>query len=202
MAVYTTFLAATSEELEAAFPGWFKPLAKPVKRTTINPFTKKPQTYDSREPEDALRPSAPASRPVVVATQGDYQAYLRDRLPPGVHALPKLAAKGVLSTHVEQLLAVVGTRAEEPLLPALFPPGGSQATGKTLDVLPGWGVEALASLSDGALPQIGEQLVKAEGWFADEGWAVKDCTWLLGELRSVALRAREGQRALYLLTEA
>jgi hypothetical protein len=202
MAVYTTFFAATAIELEAAFSGWMKPLSKPVKKTSINPFTKQPVTYDSWEPEEASRPAPPAARPVVVAMRGDYQAYLRNRLPSGLQALPNLAAKGVLSTHVEQLLAVVAKRAEEPLLPALFPPGGSAATGKTLDVLPGWGVEAIASLRTDALPVQGEALATAEGWFADEGWAAKDCTGLLGELRDLAARAFGERRALYLLTEA
>jgi hypothetical protein len=119
-----------------------------------------------------------------------------------MQALPKLAAKSVLSPHVAQLLAMVGRRAEEPLRPALFPPGGSAATGKTLHALPGWGVEALAVLADDALSGLGEQLVTAEGWFADDGWAAGDGTWLLGELRRVAREAREGQRGLYLLTEA
>ena len=203
MAIYTTFFAATAEELEVAFPGWLKPLAKPVKKTSINPFTKQPVTYDSWEPDEALHAPAPvpAPRPVVVAIQGDYTAYLHDRLPTGMHALPKLAAKGVLSPHVEQLLAAVAKRPEERLVPALFPPGGSAGNSKTLDALPDWGVAALAGVPDEVLPQLGEQLVQAKGWFADEKWAAKDCIRLLGELRSVALKAREGQRALYLFTE-
>jgi hypothetical protein len=202
MAVYTTFFAATAIELEAAFGGWMKPLSKPVKRTSINPFTKQPVTYDSWEPEEASAPAPPVARPVVVAMRGDYQTYLRSRLPSGLQALPKLAVKGVLSTHVEQLLALVAKRAEERLLPALFPPGGSAATGKTLDVLPGWGVEALASLRTDALSPLGEALATAEGWFADEGWTEKDCTGLLGELRDLAVKAVGERRTLYLLTEA
>jgi hypothetical protein len=202
MAVYTTVLAATASELDSAFPGWRKPLPKPVKKTRINPFTKKPQTYESWEPEDVVSDDLNKPGPGVVQIHGDYQTYLRERLPARLKTLPMLAAKGVLSTHVEQLLAAVAGRAEERLLPAMFPPGGSAATGKTLDVFPAWGIEALAELVDDALPSIGEQLATAEGWFADEGWTPRDCSSLLGELRRMALNAREGQRSLYLLTEA
>jgi hypothetical protein len=206
MAVYTTFFAATASELEAAFPGWKKPLPAPVKRTTINPFTRTPQTYDSWEPDEVLiQPSAAPSTPPaprVVAMQGDYQSYLRQRLPAGLHGLPLFPAKGVLSPHVEQLLAAVAGRAEEHLKPALFPLGGSRATGKTLDVLPAWGAEALAGLDHTASSGIGDRLATAEGWFADDGWGAADCARLIGDLRDIALKARETRRSVYLLTEA
>jgi hypothetical protein len=180
MAVYTTFFAATVSELEAAFPAWKKPLPKPVKRTTVNPFTKKPHTCDSWEHEEVLGQQVPAAKPRVIAMRGDYQDYLRQRLPARLERLPMLPANGVLSPHVEQILAVVANRAES-LMPALFPPGGSTATGKTLDVLPTWGVEALASLDPTALIAIGDKLATSEGWFADEGCAPEDCTRLLAK---------------------
>jgi hypothetical protein len=201
MAVYTTFFAAQPSDLAGAFPGWRQPLPSPVKRTRVNPFTKKPQTYDSWEPEDIEPGPARAANPRVVPIRDDYQTYLRERLPAAMRTWPQLPTKGVLSPHVEQLLAVVGGRAEERVVPALFPPGGS-ASGTTLDVLPAWAIEALASVRSEAVRSLGQQLATAEGWFADESWAREDCAGLIESLNTLALKARDGARRLYLLTEA
>ena len=204
MAVYTTFFAATASELHAAFPGWLEPLRAPVRKTSVNPFTKKPVTYDSWEPEEVFSSQAALSKisaPTVVAIKGDYQAYLQGRLPKGVHALPHLAAKSVLSPHVEQLVAVVASRDKEALRPALFATA-SMETNATLDRLPTWGVDALANVDDGTISRLGDTLATSEGWFSDEGWKAADCAWLVRELRRVALEARARGGDVYLLTEA
>ncbi len=201
MAVYTTFFVATRSELEGALPDWRRPLASPVKRTRINPLTKQLQVYDSWEPEEVRSERIPAAKPRVVEMRGDYQTYLKERLPVALRTLPQLPTKGVLSPHVEQLLAVVAGRPEERLLPALFPPGGS-ATGKTLDGLPSWGVDALAAIGRHAILSIGQRLVANEGWFSDEGWPADACATLLQGLNSLAAQARDAKRGIYLLTEA
>jgi hypothetical protein len=196
MAVYTTFFAATDAELKAAFTGWLAPLPTPVKRTRMHPVTKKAMTYDSWEPDDASK--APASPPnrVLVSGEGDHAGFAHTRLPMGVQALPHLAAKSVLPPHVEQLLGILAGRTEERLRPALFPPGGS-ATGTTLDVLPDWGVEAVAMASNADLPRFAETMASSDGWFADEGWPADACADLLHGLRRIAVDSRTRHGCLY-----
>jgi hypothetical protein len=201
MAVYTTFFAAQPSELAGALPGWRQPLPSPVKRTRVNPFTRQPQTYESWEPEHIEPRPTPLANPRVIEMRGDYPTYLRERLPAGMRTWPHFPTKGVLSPHVAQLLALVGGRAEERLVPALFPPGGS-ASGTTLDVLPAWAIDTLADVQRDAIPSLSKQLATAKGWFADEGWGVEGCAGLLEGLHALAFKARDGVRRLYLLTEA
>lgn len=50
MGVLTDFFRATPEELRAAFTGWKEPLQTPVRRSGVNPFTKKPIEIVSWDP--------------------------------------------------------------------------------------------------------------------------------------------------------
>jgi len=202
MAIYTTVFAATSAELHAAFPGWRTPLASPVRRKGVHPFTKEPITYDSWEPEDdvpAVTSDVTFPAPSVVVMSGDYSAYLEGRLPAGVARLPHLAAKSVLSPHVDALLAAVAGQAMTALRPGLFPPRSS-GSDACLDLWPAESVPLLAGIGEAAKPALRKRIAEAE-WFADEEWALSDVTWLLDGLIRVAKAAAPAGRSLFLLTE-
>jgi hypothetical protein len=200
MAVYTTFFAGNEVDLDEGFLGWRRPLAAPVKRTSVNPFTKQSYTYDDWEPEDDDVGDEPAfPRKLVTAIKGDYAAYLEGRLPDRVRSLQHLAVKSVLSPQVDELLAVLAKEGVDRLHPARFPPRRAES-GAMLDVLPDAGVLVLAKSTDGELVDAARQL-STEGLFADDRWPADACADLFRSLRGLAIQATRRTLRMFLLTE-
>src|SRR5687768_15677660 len=126
MAIYTTFFVAWPGDLPAGFPGWKLPLTVPVRREFRNPFTKELVSVDTREP-DWPAEEEPVAMPQhrAVVTQGRYEDYFENRLPPFVRAREHWAAKGLSDIEIEPLLRAV--RVDIELHSPIYAPPSSGA---------------------------------------------------------------------------
>lgn len=209
MAIYTTFFLCEQLELQPAFPGWKLPLAKPTIRVTKNPFTGEQITIESRAPawDDVDPDELPSQEMSVVAIQGDYAAYLENRIPPFVRSKPHWCAKSLTSVELEPLIfaAVSDDGVVETALYAR--PG----LGAGIERLPDEFTNCLKHADEIALNKI------AEKWAAE--MSTPDCThsvggtrvqddMTVGEAMSVISRLaelakkHEKLQSMYLLTEA
>lgn len=209
MAIYTTFFVHAPEGLDAAFPGWKRPLPEPVKRTYRNPFTGVKTELETREPEwdededDAC--DAPQG-PSVVAIEGDYAAYLESRLRPAVAAAPHWCSKGFTTLELDELHALLGF--EGPATsPAMF---CNPMLGHILVELSPQLDAALSRAPQSELWELSEKWAAAmstpkhthsgTGDRIVPDWTREDARARLEPIAGVAARAEPGQRT-YLLIE-
>src|SRR5262245_1209607 len=107
MAIYTTFFLCHPNELLPSFPGWKEPLAVPVKRTRMNPFTREQVTVVTREPEWNEVGSSELQVPEfeVVSIEGSYARYLEQRIPRSIQLRPHWCAKNLTSIELAPLIS-------------------------------------------------------------------------------------------------
>lgn len=209
MAIYTTFFLCEHSDLLAAFPGWKAPLAKPEVRVTKNPFTGDEVRIESRAPAwDDLDPDElPLPDVGVVAIQGDYSAYLENRIPAFVRSRPHWCAKGLTSVELE------------PLIFAAIADDGVLETALYAHPVLGAGIERFPDEFTNRLKSADEQTLNkiAEKWAAEMstpdythsvgGTRIQDDMTVgeaLGVITHIAALAKkhESRQSMYLLTEA
>ncbi|HEY1695206.1 MAG TPA: hypothetical protein VGG39_23725 [Polyangiaceae bacterium] len=197
MAMYSTIIGATQEELGMAFTGWRRPLGAPVKREGRNPFTGGPVTYDCWDPDPAAAAAGlelQAPRAEVAAIRGDYHVYLERRLDVRVRPLPHACMKGFTELHVEDLCREFGV-APSPH-PALFPPAAQSGHG--LYRIPA--VAELAGVAAGGIDVRARSLAARE-WFSTLETGVDDASLFLFHASRLARQCAAAGRDLYLLSE-
>ena len=207
MASYSTFFLCEPSRLEGGFPGWKLPLPIPATRTSINPFTGEEMTITSRTPEwsDA---NVVVPEYGVVNIQGDYQAYLEQRIPPFVASLPHWCAKNITSVELTPLVSAVCQRNVEELeIPLYAHP--SIAAG--IEQFPADFASKLASVNESGLAAIAKQWAAAmstpefthsvSGVRLQDDWSFDGAFGLLQPIHQLAKRVDQTE-SLYLLTEA
>jgi hypothetical protein len=203
MAIYTTFFLCVPKELHSGFPGWKKPLAKPVRREVRNFLTGQLIAIQTREPEwgdeESDEPQPPRR---VVSIKGRYKDYLETRLPPFVRDCPHWAAKDLTELEISPLIEAVGLRSG--LEPALYSPPSRSGF---VQVFPSAFPTTLGTIDQphvahawAAVMSSPEYAETADGEMVSDGWTATTALSVLKPLTALAERATKGQR-LYLLTE-
>ena len=208
MAIYSTFFLANAEQLPPAFPDWKQPLPEPVTRTTLNPFTREEMTITTRAPEwDDFDPNSMAfPTPQVVAIEGDYQAYLENRIPPFVQTQPHWCAKNLTNVEIEPLVDAATGSDGARLESALY---AHRALGCGLEMLPD-------TFSNAVLDAANDITAVADKWakamshpdYTHNGlgdrimddWTTDQALSILNPIVEL-LQQRSGSQSLYLLIE-
>ena len=210
MAIYSTFFLSAPEQLHSGFPGWKLPLPQPVTRSTINPFTLEKMTIETRAPEwDDVDPDdLPFPDMAVVAIEGDYQAYLEQRLPPFIQSQPHWCSKGLTLVELDPLIGIVTGIDEKRLETPLY---AHPSLGSWIAQFPSDFFEHLTAAEEAAITAVAEKWAATmstpeythsmDGNRLSEGWTVEDASGILSNITELARRQEPGQ-SLYLLTEA
>lgn len=209
MAIYSTVFLCEPRQLLPAFPGWKLPLAQPVTRTRVNPFTQEGVTVQTTEPEwdDADEIAAPSAPAAVVAVEGDYAAYLESRIPEFVRRQPHWCTKGLTSYEFDPLVEAVTGETEARLQSALYAhptiPAGieqfpndfvlrlSEARSANLEVFADNWASAM-STPDRTHSPTGERV--------RDDWKARDAHDVLTSIAQLASR-QQAEQAMFLLTE-
>jgi len=210
LAIYSTFFLAEPNQLPSAFPDWKLPLAEPLTRTSVNPFTREEVTITTRAPEwedfDPEHVDFPERQ--VVAMEGDYQTCLENRIPPFVQSQPHWCGKNLTNVELEPLVAAA-TGIDDPELESALYAHPALACGS--EQCPDEFVARLKSLADSDLNAIAKQWAarmstpeythSVSGDRISDDWSLEDAVSLLNPMAQLARRHTDGQ-SLYLLIES
>jgi hypothetical protein len=200
MAFMSYIFAATESDLDAAFPGWRRPLAVPVQHTFVNPFTKKVVTGYTTDPAD-VDPSIPKVVPGDEIDPDDDvededfdddedaeveevdEATLRDAgLPMGFRKLQRVHLRDWFKWDTEEVLDIIAGGPKPKLTVVRF------GTRHMIEAFPPEVVTVLAALTKRDLSALGTTL-SDDSFFPSRGWSAETCARLLGELAAVATLA-------------
>jgi hypothetical protein len=143
----TDFFLASMQELRAACPGWKDPLPQPVKRQSVNPFTRQPMEFMSCAPDEA-EPFDPGAAERANLT--------------GLH---RVDLKGLGTAEMEELVRVVLEGPEQHAAnvydtPLYGPPGDSD---EVIFRMPTALIDRLARMDDTAVADYLERWNEAVG---------------------------------------
>ena len=203
MAMYTSYFVAADDDFTHWFPGWKRPLDRPVRVKRTSWLTKQDVEVWSWDP-DPERPSTAAvvmEAHAVVEITGDYDAYLEARAHPLVKSSPHRCWKGVDVLKIEALRSLL---LEQPFDVELehFPPAciAPPEIHGDITVLPRELTAALARFDDSTIESM------AEAW-ADSGEVQIDdiapdyAAVVLRGLIDLARDAVRDRKNLHLMTE-
>lgn len=203
MAIYATFFLSRPDELSAGFPGWKPPLAEPVTRKIVDPFTKKPRTiatvapnWDDVDPDDL---PVPEFRVV-------YQEYLEQRIPPFVQSKPHWCGKGLTNIEVETLVAATNANDSKLKQPLFAHPCFNAMLEELPPEFPGILAELNATQRShvaenwAATMSTPEYTHSISGNRVQDDWTAEEALELLSRLVNLAHQQSKGDR-MYLLNE-
>lgn len=208
MAIYSTIFVADEASLIGNFPGWKQPLAVPVKRTMVNPFTGESTEVETREPtwETTAEPSEP-SKAVITQVGENYDAYLEGRTSGFVRSCPHWCSKNLTSIEIAPLIReAIG---DGPSLKiAMYAPPDIAAA---LERFPTGFIEFLYSCTPACLQSLASRWAASistpdythtmDGVRIIDDWDVDSALSLLEPIAWIARQAISGQ-TMFLLTEA
>lgn len=210
MAIYTTYFVCDPEALREGFPAWKPPLAEPLARVSVNPFTGERTTVTTDVPEwdddDDVESSVPSYQ--ATAITGDYGEYLEQRIPSFVRSQPHACLKGLTTVELQALIAVAtGDSSDAPLL---MPLHAHPAANACLESVPDLLTKKLRDGDEPALRRIATDWAglmstldythNLDGDRVQNDWAIDDAILTVGEIAAVAKKGSD-TACMYLLTE-
>lgn len=208
MAIYSTIFVADEASLVGGFAGWKPPLAVPVKRTMVNPFTGESMEVETQEPtwETTAEPIKPY-KAVITQVGENYDEYLEGRTSGFVRSCPHWCSKNLTSIEIAPLVReAIG---DGPLLQvAMYAPPEIVAG---LERFPAAFIEFLNSCTPASLQSLSSRWAAAistpdythaiDGVRIKDDWDAAFALSLLEPIAGIARRAISGQ-TMFLLTEA
>jgi hypothetical protein len=208
VAIYSTIFVADETSLVGGFAGWKPPLAVPVKRTMVNPFTGESMEVETEEPtwETTAEPTDPY-RAIITHVVESYDEYLEGRISDFVRSCPHWCSKNLTSIEIAPLVreAIGGG----PLLQvAMYAPPEIVAG---LERFPTAFIECLNSCTPACLQSLASRWAASistpdythtiGGVRIKDDWDAASALSLLEPIAGLARRAISGQ-TMFLLTEA
>ncbi len=173
MGILVDFFVASMDDLRAACRGWKEPLARPVKRSVVNPFTGQAKEYLTTDP-DRREPFAPDT--------------VRS---PDLSRFRRIELKGVnLHVEINQLILALGATDEEIRTVYDVPLYGPPETKEVIFRVPPSLVERLAQMSPG------EVAACAQRW--DAKVRSEPRQRYMGKLAELAQEAKSENRPLFI----
>ncbi len=183
MGILSDFIAATPDEIAAAFPTWLTVADAPIARETKNPFTGETQTVTE------WVPAVPASSEIDDAsTLGNYRH------------LPHADFKGITHIELAELANAINGADVDAMVdllskPELLDPRGSNETG--LHRFPESFADSLAAITENDIVAISDRWASSEEMTYHQASA-NDCAAVLRELVRLAKIADASNAHLYL----